>query len=230
MYRGEFFLYLRRCFHSWKAALYQKRNCGYGHGIPEQSLPLGRKNTFRHRLLRLYADGLQAERDQNTQGCCPAGRAGRNAQLRGRGGAGRPRFLRQCRRTYRACGHRDGEQPDHSCCRKSKDRWIRSSWDLQQRQKGLFSPASLAEAHRMSRMTRSALISFFILPFISSYAQYDAECFNNTKKQIKLAIEEEFSRPTDSVRFRDSLYIGGVMRYVDTVIYRYQYDANPIVQ
>jgi cytochrome oxidase Cu insertion factor (SCO1/SenC/PrrC family) len=82
----------------------------------------------------------------------------------------------------------------------------------------------------MSRMTRSALISFFILPFISSYAQYDAECFNNTKKQIKLAIEEEFSRPTDSVRFRDSLYIGGVMRYVDTVIYRYQYDANPIVQ
>ncbi|MFL5764012.1 MAG: hypothetical protein ACJ77K_08735 [Bacteroidia bacterium] len=73
------------------------------------------------------------------------------------------------------------------------------------------------------------IFSFFVISYSLS-AQYDAECFNKAREEIKKAIDQDFKRPTDSLHVQDTLLIGGVSRYVDTVFYRYQYDANPIVQ
>lgn len=60
-----------------------------------------------------------------------------------------------------------------------------------------------------------------------SFAQYDAECFINAKKEIKLSIENV---PLDSMHFQDTLTINNVRRYVDTMLVIRNVDANPHVQ
>ena len=72
----------------------------------------------------------------------------------------------------------------------------------------------------MKRFIASTIILLFTN---ESFAQYDAECFINAKKDIKLAIENV---PRDSVRFQDTLTINNVRRYVDTMIAVRNVDAN----
>lgn len=62
-----------------------------------------------------------------------------------------------------------------------------------------------------------------------SFAQYDAECFVSTKKEIKLEIDEAYKAPGDSVRIQDTLLINGQSRYVDTMFRVRNFDANPYV-
>jgi hypothetical protein len=79
-------------------------------------------------------------------------------------------------------------------------------------------------------MKRSLLLFFLFFSSASLFAQYDAECFNKTKEEIKKEVAELFKHPTDSVHWQDSMLTQSGMRYIDTVLYRYQYDANPIVK
>lgn len=72
------------------------------------------------------------------------------------------------------------------------------------------------------------IVSIIIILLMNqSFAQYDAECFINAKKEIKLSIENV---PRDSMRFQDTLTINNVRRYVDTVLAIRNVDANPHVQ
>ncbi len=50
---------------------------------------------------------------------------------------------------------------------------------------------------------------FLLLPNLT-FAQYDAECFINTKKEIKLTIER---LPVDSIHFQDTIFINGQNRF-----------------
>lgn len=76
-------------------------------------------------------------------------------------------------------------------------------------------------------MFRSIFLFIFLSAVITSFAQYDAECFINAKKEIKLSIENV---PRDSMRFQDTLTINNVRRYVDTILAVRNIDANPHVQ
>lgn len=76
-------------------------------------------------------------------------------------------------------------------------------------------------------MFRSIFLFIFLSAAITSFAQYDAECFINAKKEIKLSIENV---PRDSMRFQDTLTINNVRRYVDTILAVRNIDANPHVQ
>lgn len=76
-------------------------------------------------------------------------------------------------------------------------------------------------------MFKSIFIFSFLFFTISSFAQYDAECFNNAKKEIKISLE---NLPLDSVHFQDTLTINNVRRYVDTVVAMRRIDANPSAQ
>lgn len=70
-----------------------------------------------------------------------------------------------------------------------------------------------------------ALILLFVVE--ASFAQYDAECFINSKKEVKFAVENQ---PLDSIAFKDTLIIDGVKRYVDTVRKYYKVDPELYVQ
>ncbi len=76
-------------------------------------------------------------------------------------------------------------------------------------------------------MLRTSFITIVLLMSVNLFCQYDAECFINTKKEIKLSIENQ---PLDSLHYRDSLTINNVTRYVDTVLRVYRADATPYVQ
>jgi len=72
------------------------------------------------------------------------------------------------------------------------------------------------------------IFSIFIFLFSSlvGYSQYDSECFINTKKEIKLAIE---NIPVDSVHFQDTLVIDGKSRYVDTMFAVRNMNVDPYI-
>ncbi len=76
-------------------------------------------------------------------------------------------------------------------------------------------------------MLKSISIFVFLSIAVNVFAQYDAECFINAKKEIKLSIENV---PRDSVHFQDTLTINNVRRYVDTMLAIRNIDANPHVQ
>lgn len=76
-------------------------------------------------------------------------------------------------------------------------------------------------------MLKIFFIHIFLFFSLINFAQYDAECFINAKKEIKLAIE---NLPIDSMHVQDTLTINNVKRYVDTLIAVRNVDANPHVQ
>lgn len=75
-------------------------------------------------------------------------------------------------------------------------------------------------------MFKSIIIFIFLFFTIASFAQYDAECFNEKKKEILQAIE---NAPRDSMHFMDTLVINNVKRYVDTVFAMRNMDVDPYI-
>lgn len=73
-------------------------------------------------------------------------------------------------------------------------------------------------------MSRLILIFIFLFFTITTFAQYDAECFSEGKKEILLAVENS---PVDSVRIQDTILIDGRYRYVDTLVGMRYLDAGP---
>lgn len=70
-------------------------------------------------------------------------------------------------------------------------------------------------------------IFIFLFFAINSFAQYDAECFNERKKEILLSIE---SAPRDSIHFQDTLTVNNVRRHLDTMLSYSNLDVNTSAQ
>lgn len=75
-------------------------------------------------------------------------------------------------------------------------------------------------------MLKSILIFIFILLSVTSFSQYEAECFNQKKNEILLAIE---NAPRDSMHFQDTLVIDNVKRYVDTMFVMRNMDVDSYI-
>lgn len=79
----------------------------------------------------------------------------------------------------------------------------------------------------LESMLKIVPLFVFLFTFHIGFSQYDAECFINAKKEIKLSIE---NLPIDSMRFQDTLTINNVRRYVDTMFAVRNVDVNPHIQ
>ena len=75
-------------------------------------------------------------------------------------------------------------------------------------------------------MKHFIVLTIIFLLTNQSSAQYDAECFNEKKKEILLALE---NAPRDSMRFQDTLVINNVKRYVDTMFAIRNMDVDPYI-
>ncbi|HEY0029625.1 MAG TPA: hypothetical protein VGC65_02615 [Bacteroidia bacterium] len=72
-------------------------------------------------------------------------------------------------------------------------------------------------------------LPFFFCTFVAP-AQYDAECFINTKKEVRLAVESAIKQPGDSVYIKDSIFVNGVKRYIDTAMRVWHLEDDPYVK
>lgn len=72
-------------------------------------------------------------------------------------------------------------------------------------------------------MFKSIYIFIFLFLANASFSQYDAECFNEKKKEIMASLDNS---PLESMHIQDTLTVNNVRRYVDTILAYSNLDIN----